>query len=111
MFIFIDTFFIFFIVMNNPVASPGFASDLGLPQQPNISSSGPSLAPSSGKPPKKKRGKNVLLEQMRTNTDLQVQNNELLRQLVEQFGTFLELKRRELELKEESINCKRKRSS
>jgi hypothetical protein len=38
--------------------------------QPNISSSGPF----SGKPPKKKRGKNVLLEQMRINTDLQVQN-------------------------------------
>jgi hypothetical protein len=53
MFIFIDTFFIFFIVMNNPVASPGFASDLGLPQQPNISS--------SGKPPKKKKRKECTL--------------------------------------------------
>jgi hypothetical protein len=42
--------------MNNPVAFPEFASNLGLPQiQPpilqNISSSGPS----SGKPPKKKK--------------------------------------------------------
>jgi hypothetical protein len=48
---------------------------------------------------------------MKINTDLQVQTNELLRQLVEQFGTFLELKRRELELKEESTNCKRQHSS
>jgi hypothetical protein len=48
---------------------------------------------------------------MKINTDLQVQTNELLRQLVEQFGTFLELKRRELELKEESTNYKRQHSS
>jgi hypothetical protein len=105
MFIFIDTYFICFIVMNNPVASPGFASDLGLSQ---------TLAPRDHpreSHQKKKRGKNVLLEKMRINTDLQVQNNELLRQLVEQFGTFLELKRHELELKEESTNCKRKHSS
>jgi hypothetical protein len=72
MFIFIDTYFSFFIVMPllDLQAIWGCHNSQTLAPRKSLQ--------------KKKRGKNVLLEQMRTNTDLQVQNNELLRQLVEQ---------------------------